>query len=229
MDEAIHNHEKHGHVRVKIAFSGSADTAFLKDSESLKVCEELGAEIVRQGAVLVTGATTGTPLWVAKGAKDAGGVSVGLSPAGSEKEHVELYGLPLEYMDFIMYTGFGFVGRDMLMTRTSDAVLIGPGRIGTIHEFAVAFEDRKPIGILEGDTWETDEVLKIIIEKSHRAQDNPNIVYDKDPKKLVEKVLAMVAKNKEQDYKIYRMSDKFNYECKKDGEDGNDPKKHVVL
>ena len=36
------------------------------------------------------------------------------------------------------------------MTRTSDAIFLGCGRIGTIHEFTIAFEDNKPIGILEG-------------------------------------------------------------------------------
>ncbi len=207
------NHNgKHEHSRIKIAFSGAAETGHL-NNDALEICRETGAEVVKQGAVLISGATTGTPLWAARGAKEAGGVSVGLSPAGSEREHVELYKLPLEYMDFVIYTGFGYVGRDMLMTRTADAVIIGPGRIGTIHEFTVAFEDRKPIGILEGDSWETDEIIKMIIEKSHRKEDNPNIVYSKNPAELISKLIELIRRNKMEHYKIYRASDKFTYHC----------------
>ena len=127
--------------------------------------KELGREIARAGgSAYDSGATTGFPLWVAMGFKEIGGISVGISPAASEKEHVEVYKLPLDYMDLIMYTGFGYAGRDILMTRCADAVICGCGRIGTIHEFTIAFEDGKPIGIYEGP-WETGTELKEILQK----------------------------------------------------------------
>ncbi|MBI3632545.1 MAG: LOG family protein [Candidatus Vogelbacteria bacterium] len=188
------NCEKHAHRIIKIAVSGSAATTHLT-GDDMKMCEEIGREVARQGATIITGATTGVPIWAAKGAKLEGGTSVGLSPASGEREHVELYKLPLEYMDFIMYTGFGYVGRDILMTRTADAVIIGPGRIGTIHEFTVAFEDKKPIGILQGP-WDTDKILAEIIEKSHRKDEHKMIVFDPSPKVLVEKVIKFVQQMK---------------------------------
>ncbi len=188
----VHNHleRKHEHLKIKLAVSGAADTTGCGE-ESLHAARELGREIVRHAAVLITGATTGFPFWSAMGAKDENGISVGLSPASSEKEHIEMYKLPVDYMDLIIYTGAGYPGRDLLMTRTSDAIFLGCGRIGTIHEFTIAFEDKKPIGILEGD-WKTDDIIKEMIAESHRAADNPYIVYDKDPKKLVERVLDIV-------------------------------------
>ncbi|HBB65636.1 MAG TPA: hypothetical protein DCZ84_03330 [Candidatus Vogelbacteria bacterium] len=137
-------------------------------------------------------------------AKEEGGVSLGISPAATEYEHVNDYGLPLEYLDLIIYTGFGYSGRNLLLTRSSDAVLIGCGRIGTINEFTIAFEDGKPVGILEGE-WETDEVIKTIIEKGHRG--NPKVVYDSNPKKLVEKVLELVKKDKLEGYRVYKNPD----------------------
>lgn len=160
---------------------------------------------MKQGGILVTGATTGLPLWAAMGAKEAGGVSLGLSPAATEREHVEDYGLPLEYLDLIIYTGFGYSGRNLLLTRSSDAIIIGCGRIGTINEFTVAFEDSKPIGILEGE-WETDEVIKDIIAKGHR--ENQFVIYDTDPTKLVARVLELVKKDKAENYRIYKNPDK---------------------
>jgi hypothetical protein len=189
---------KHGHNQIKICISGAAETGHC-GVDALEKAKELGREIARHGAVLVSGATTGFPLWVAMGAKEAGGISVGFSPAASEKEHVEVYKLPLDYMDLIVYTGFGYPGRDLLLTRAADAVICGCGRIGTIHEFVIAFEDAKPIGIYEGP-WEMGTELEEIIEKGHRP--NSKIVVGNDPKKLIEDVIDLVKKNKIDEYKV---------------------------
>lgn len=199
MEEKIfEGHEKHGHRKLKICVSGAAETLHCGPS-ALDKAKELGKEIVRQGAIIVTGATTGFPFWSAIGAKEEGGISIGLSPAATEKEHTEVYRLPVDYIDLIIYTGFGYTMRDILLTRSTDAVILGCGRIGTIHEFTVAFEDGKPIGILEGE-WETDEVIKNIIDKGHRPNDK--IVFDSDPKRLVEKVIELIKKDKVGEYKI---------------------------
>jgi uncharacterized protein (TIGR00725 family) len=184
--------DKHGHNQIKICVSGAAETGHCGIG-ALDLAKELGREIARQGAVLVTGATTGFPFWAAMGAKEAGGISIGISPAASEREHVETYKLPLDYMDLIIYTGFGYPGRDLLLTRSSDAVICGCGRIGTIHEFTVAFEDQKPIGIFEGP-WEMSGELEEIFAKGHRP--NSKIVKGKDPKKLLEEIIILVKKDK---------------------------------
>ena len=154
----------------------------------------MGAAIANRGAVTMTGATTGFPFWAAKGAKEAGGVSIGLSPASGEREHAEAYKLPLDYMDLVIYTGFGYPGRDLFLVRSSDAIITGPGRIGTFHEFMVANEDGIPMGIIESDLWDTDDILKEILAKSNRPVDH--IIFDKDPEKLVEKVIEMAKKRK---------------------------------
>jgi uncharacterized protein (TIGR00725 family) len=174
--------------KVKICVSGAAETGHC-GIDAFEQAKELGREIARQGAILVTGATTGFPLWAAMGAKEEGGFSIGFSPAITEKEHLETYKLPLDYMDFIVYTGFGYPGRDLLLVRSADAVICGCGRIGTINEFTVAFEDGKAIGIFEG-SWDMDEQLKDIVEKSHRP--NPRIVSGANQKDLVAKIINLV-------------------------------------
>jgi uncharacterized protein (TIGR00725 family) len=191
--------ERHLHRQIKLSITGAAETGHCGPN-ALDQALELGREIAKSGAVLVSGATTGFPLWTARGAKEAGGMSIGLSPATDEREHVDTYKLPLEYMDLIIYTGAGYSGRDLLMTRSSDAVFVGCGRIGTIHEFTIAFEDNKPIGVLQGE-WKTDEVIKDILDNSDRAKDNQKIVFDSDPKRLVAKVLELVKKDKDKDYR----------------------------
>ena len=197
-EELLQNTDKHGHKKIKICISGAAETGFCGPN-ALELAKGLGREIVSQGCILVTGATAGFPLWSAMGAKEVGGISIGLSPAISEKEHVQTYKLPIDYMDLIIYTGFGYPMRDILLVRSSDALIIGCGRIGTIHEFTVAFEDGKPIGILEGE-WDMAGELRDILEKGHRP--NAKIIFDKDPKNLVKRLIEMVKKDKIEEFSL---------------------------
>lgn len=177
----------------KISVSGAANTGHC-EKQALELSKEVGREIVRQKGVLVTGATIGIPYWAAIGAKEEGGFSIGFSPAASEKAHIKKYRLPTDYFDIIVYTGFNYSGRNLLMTRASDGVIFICGRIGTLNEFTIAFEDNKPIGVLEG-TGGTADTIRRIVKEGHRGPGK--VVYDKDPKKLVEKLVALVKKEKE--------------------------------
>lgn len=179
--------------KITISVSGAAEIAHCGPSV-IPLAKEIGREIARQGAQIITGATSGFPMYAAEGAKEAGGFSFGLSPAGSKKEHIEVYRLPLKALDAVVYTGFGFPGRDLMLVRSSDASVIGCGRIGTIHEFTVAWEANMPLGVLEGE-WATDEVIRNIIDNSNR--ENPNVIFEKDPKILIEKLIAMVRKQED--------------------------------
>jgi len=184
------------YLKHKICVSGAAETGHCGE-EAFAIAEELGKEIIRQGAVFVDGATTGFPFWAAKGAKQEKGIVIGVSPAHSKREHIVSYQLPVDYHDIIMYTGHGYSGRNLLLTRMADAVVVGCGRMGTFNEFTIAFEDKKPIGVLEG-AWETDEVLKNLIEKSYRASEmEGKIVFSSDPKDLIAKVIAIIEKQEQ--------------------------------
>ena len=195
-----------GYGVVKIAVSGAAETGAC-GLDAYEKAKEVGREIAKQGAIITTGATTGFPMYAALGAKDECGFSIGFSPASNEREHVETYKLPLDFMDVVVYTGFGYSGRDLLLIRSSDAIVIGCGRIGTLNEFSVAFEDRKPIGILEG-SWSTDELLKTVIAQAHRPNDK--VIYDSDPKALIERLMEMVQKEKEETMLVYNNRDSRN-------------------
>ncbi len=192
-----------GYGVVKIGVSGAAETSAC-GLDAYEKAKELGREIATHGGIITTGATTGFPMYAAMGAKDECGFSIGFSPAANEREHVETYKLPLDFMDVIVYTGFGYAGRDLLFVRASDAMIIGCGRIGSLNEFAVAFEDRRPIGILEG-TWKTDEILRQVIEAAHRP--NSKIIFDSDPKALVERLVEIVLKERAEMMLVYNNHD----------------------
>lgn len=179
--------------KFKICVSGAADTGVCPPNAT-QMAEEVGREIVRQGAVLVTGATTGIPFWAAKGAKEEGGISIGLSPAASEFAHVNSYHLPIDYFDLIVYTGFDYTGRNLLLTRAADGVITICGRMGSLNEFTIAFEDHKPQGVLVGSGGTADAVAEIV-EKMHRGPGK--VVYESEPKKLVSELIKLIKKERE--------------------------------
>ena len=189
--------------KYRICVSGAAETGHC-GLDAFDKARELGREIVHQNGVIITGATTGFPTWSAMGTKEEKGISIGFSPATSEKDHLLSYRLPTDFMDIIVYTGFGYSGRNLILTRSAEAVIIGCGRIGTINEFTIAYEDQKPIGILRG-SWETDEVIEDIISKGHRL--NEKIIFDENPKTLLEKVIALVEKDRRAADFAYRNQD----------------------
>jgi hypothetical protein len=179
-------------MKYKIVVSGAAATRHCSPG-ALELAKQIGREIVIQGGALVTGATSGIPYWAAIGAKEEAGTVIGLSPAASEKAHKKSYRLPTDYHDLIIYTGFDYAGRNLLLARSADAIITICGRIGTLNEFTVAFEDKKPTGVLTGSGG-TADMIKSIVEKSHRGPGK--IVYDSDPKKLVKRLLKLVDKEK---------------------------------
>lgn len=171
-------------MKYTIAVSGAAAGSTVKKSK--KKSEELGRAIAEHGAVLITGATSGLPQYAAKGAKKAGGTVIGFSPAATRAAHCKTYKLPVDYMDVIVYTGFYYAGRNLLLARSGDAVIVVGGRIGTLNEFTVAFEDKRLVGVLLGSGGISDEIQHII----NIAKRGPgNILYNKDPKKLIEMVI----------------------------------------
>ena len=185
------------YLKYKICVSGAAETGHCA-IDALEKAEQIGRVIAEAGMVLVTGATTGIPYWSAKGAKEAGGMVIGLSPAASEAAHIRSYKLPTDYHDVIVYTGFDYAGRNLLLTRSADAIINICGRLGTLNEFTIAFEDKKPIGVLTG-TGGMADMLKEIVEKSHRGPGK--VIYDTDPEKLVSKLIDAIEKEKENNHK----------------------------
>ncbi|MDP3901467.1 MAG: LOG family protein [bacterium] len=174
--------------KYKICISGSAVTDSCEPG-AIEKAELLGKEIAKRGLVLVTGATTGIPQWSAKGAKEAGGVVIGLSPAVSEEDHVNNFKLPVDYHDLIIYTGFNYSGRNLLLTRSADAVITVCGRMGTLNEFTIAFEDGKPQGVLLGSGGIAD-MMPQIIEKAHRGPGK--VVMSEDVGELLDKVISLI-------------------------------------
>lgn len=114
-------------------------------AEALRAAEAVGREAAKRGAVIVSGGLSGVMEAVSKGAKEAGGVTVGLLP-GFEKEEAN------PYVDIPIATGMGFM-RNTLTVRAADAVIMISGGIGTLNELTVAYENKPTVVLLGTGDW----------------------------------------------------------------------------
>jgi hypothetical protein len=176
-------------MKVKVGVMGSSGGEIR--SEVAERCFELGRAIARHGCVLITGACPGLPYESVKGAKAEGGLTVGISPGLSLQEHVEKYDSPVKGHDVLIFTGSGLMGREITNIRSCDLVVIVGGRSGTLGELAIAYDEDKIIGVLEGTDGIADHVDDII--KFCAKATNARVIYDSDPDRLVRRLLELCA------------------------------------
>ncbi|NOZ51985.1 MAG: YHS domain-containing protein [Gammaproteobacteria bacterium] len=169
-------------MRFTVGVMGSAGN---EQSQSITgVAYALGQEIAKRGFILITGACPGLPYECARGATNGGGLSIGISPALSLDEHVQKYHSPVDCFDVLIYTGSGLMGREVTNIRSSDMVIIIGGRSGTLGEFAIAYDEGKLIGVVQGSGGITDKIPDIVA--SFDGKDNgAQVIYDADPQRLI--------------------------------------------
>ena len=176
-------------MRYQICVSGAASGETVTASHQLAF--DLGQAIAEKGKTLLTGATVGLPHYAAMGfmsVKDRhNGTSVGFSPASSFREHVAVYKLPTKEFDYINFTGMEYVGRDVHLVRSSDAVITVGGRMGSLHELATALESRKVCAVLLGSGGLADYVPTLL--ENIESPGAKEIIYDTDPARIIRKVI----------------------------------------
>jgi len=147
----------------------------------------LGETIAEHDAILITGGCPGLPYEAVRGAKAKGGLVIGISPGLSVEEHQEKYNSPVDGFDLLIYTGSGLMGREITNIRSCDIVVIAGGRTGTLGELAIAYDEGRLVGILTG-TGGITEIVEEIIRVSGKDT-GACLLYDDDPKKLVERLV----------------------------------------
>jgi uncharacterized protein (TIGR00725 family) len=177
--------------KLKIGVMGSASGPQTEDRVARRKARELGKEIARRGHIFINGACPGLPNDAMLAAKAAGGMTLGISPAFSEYEHVNEYLSPNDH-DMIIFTGMGFMERDIINIRSSDAIVIVGGGIGTLNELTIAYDEGRPCGIVTNSGGISNSV-PFVIEGLCKRKLPPNMVFDDDPKKLLIKLENVIA------------------------------------
>ncbi len=123
---------------------GERDTVYIAVSGAGKCAKKLrdmaydvGAAIAAEGAVLVCGGLGGVMEAAAKGAREAGGRTIGIIP-GTDKSAAN------PFCDVVIPTGCG-EARNVILVNTADAVIALHGKFGTISEMAFTLKQKKPL------------------------------------------------------------------------------------
>lgn len=175
-------------MQYAICISGAASGKTVALSQEW--AQRIGTAIAKSGNIVTTGATIGLPYFGAQAAKKAGGMSIGFSPAASMREHLHKYRLPMDVYDFVNYTGMHYVGRDIHLVQSSDAIITVGGRFGSLHEFTTAIEAGMPCGVLLGSGGTADAIpgLMAALEPPNRKL----VVFDDNPERLVKTIIGML-------------------------------------
>ncbi|MDA4123098.1 MAG: TIGR00725 family protein, partial [Thaumarchaeota archaeon] len=140
---------------------------------------QVGAQIAKAGAVVVNGGLDGVMEAAAKGAHDAGGVSIGIIPSEEPTEGNK-------YSTFVIPSGMGFM-RNFLVVNSGDAVIIVGGGAGTLTEAAAAYQQGKPIIAVKGTGGVADEWAG----RSFDERRIGDVIGASGPKEAVEKALDL--------------------------------------
>jgi uncharacterized protein (TIGR00725 family) len=172
-------------MNIQIGVMGSAG-GVITDSE-LDLARQLGRAIAQANCTIVTGACPGLPHAAVLGAHEVHGISLGVSPALSREEHINVYNSPLQPYSTMVFTGSGLMGRETHNIHSSDFVLFIGGRSGTLGEFCIAYDEGKLIGIVTNSGGISNEFTKIaeLVKK-----DTGSVVFtDDNPEALVTRCL----------------------------------------
>ncbi|HEY3127997.1 MAG TPA: hypothetical protein VGL91_00940 [Acidobacteriota bacterium] len=172
-------------MKLKIGVMGTATEKVRQTSQ--RKAYEIGRHIALQDCIIVTGACPGLPYWAARGCKEAGGFSLGISPGLSLDEHIHKYQAPADQYDVLVFTGSGLMGRELTNIRTSDFVVVIGGRSGTLGEFAIAYDEGKLVGVLKSSGGISGEIERIV--RLCRKKTGAKLLYDVDPKRLIGRLL----------------------------------------
>lgn len=156
---------------VYISVIGSGDSS----PEISELAYEVGKLLGREGAILVCGGLGGVMDAAAKGAKEAGGLTVGILP-GNNRAGAS------SFLDVVIPTGIGYA-RNALVVQAGDAVIAVGGEFGTLSEIGFALKLGKPVVGLK--TWQL----------CRQGKETGHIVQAVSAKDAVEKAMALAKRS----------------------------------
>jgi hypothetical protein len=122
------------------------------DEQTAELARALGRAVAERGAVLLTGGRGGVMEAASRGARDAGGLTIGILPGAGAAESP-----PNPYVEVALYTGLG-EARNWVNVCASDALIAVGGGFGTLSEIALALKARKPVVLLASWQFEMEGV-----------------------------------------------------------------------
>jgi len=145
-----------------------------------KIAYDTGMEVAKSGSVLVTGGLGGVMRAACNGAKDAGGLTVGIIPQNDPS-------FANEFCDIVIPSGLG-LARDFVNALSADGVIIIGGGSGTLSETCAAYMYKKPMVAIRNTGGAADRFIDGYVD--HRK--NVKIIGVDSPKDAVTKILELI-------------------------------------
>ncbi len=146
--------------------------------------KEVGAQIAARNAITVTGGLGGVMEAACRGAKEKGGMVVGIIP----NEDMS-YANP--YCDIIIPTGIGFA-RNFITAYSADVAIVVGGGAGTYIEACVAYQKGKPIVALTGTGGTADKIADTFLDDRKTVK----VISASNPKDAVDRALDHASNGK---------------------------------
>ena len=124
------------------------------------IAAEIGRYVAENGGVLLCGGLGGVMEGAARGAKEAGGTTIGIIPSENKAD-------ANQFIDHVIPTGFG-QARNVLVVRAADAIVALPGKYGTLSEMAFALVSGKPI--ISVQAWKLGEEIQQVEDPLEAAK-----------------------------------------------------------
>ena len=140
------------------------------------LAEEVGRELARRGAAIVCGGLGGVMEAACRGAKSAGGTTIGILPGNDPAD-------ANQWVDIPICTGLGYA-RNVIVVKTGRAVIAVGGAYGTLSEIGHALGDGIPVIGLK--TWDL----------ARNGAEDSSITQADDPLDAVEKALKAARRSR---------------------------------
>ena len=164
--------------KFQILVIGNNDNGCTPELE--KIAYETGIEIAKSNSILITGGLGGVMKAASKGAKESGGLTVGIIPQNDMSE-------ANEFCDVVIPSGIGLM-RDFLNALSADGVIAIGGGSGTLSEICAAYMYSKPIVVLKNSGGTSTKFADQYLD--HRK--NVKIVGVETPKEAVELIFKEI-------------------------------------
>ena len=145
----------------RVAVIGDGDPRGPDAHRLLEWAEEVGQELARGGAIVVTGGLGGVMRAASRGARRRGGQTIGILPGADADEANEFVTIPIA-------TGLG-VARNLVVVTAADAVLAVGGKHGTLSEIGLALRMGRHVVALS--SWRVESDHRLGGPRVHRARD----------------------------------------------------------
>jgi len=133
--------------KITISVIGGHDIS----DEVEQLAHDIGRNIAEIGAILVCGGLDGAMKAACRGAKEAGGVTIGILP-GQDKKDAN------EYIDIALPSSIGFA-RNAMVACSADIIVALPGSHGTSSEISYGIVYKRPI--IDLGNWDRKEMIKV--------------------------------------------------------------------